>query len=85
MSMAPWSAALPWIGVDDPLEDQRLQAEHASKMQTVSKFQLGGTAKLTGADDPRHALQENGGLADLSYIDDDDILCHPSLVPSYAP
>ena len=43
-------------------------------------FQLGGPEKLTGADDPRHALQENGGLADFWYLYDGDILCHPMLV-----
>ena len=30
-----------------------------------SILQLDGPEKLTGADDPRHALQENGGVADL--------------------
>ena len=38
--------------------------------------------KLTGADDPRHALQGKGGLSDLWYMDDGDIMCHPVLVPS---
>ena len=33
---------LPWIGVEDPLKMQRLQADHAGKMQKVSNFQLGG-------------------------------------------
>ena len=28
---------LPWIGIDDPLEEQRLQAEHVSKMQKVKQ------------------------------------------------
>ena len=51
------------IGVDDPLEEQRLQTEHASKMQKVSTFQLGESATLTGANDPPHALN-------LWYIDD---------------
>ena len=46
-------------------------------MWNVSVFQLGGSATLTRPDDPRHALHENGGLADLWYIDDGDILCHP--------
>ena len=36
-------------------------------------------------DDPRHALQKNGGRADLWYMDDADTLCHPILVPSYLP
>ena len=48
----------------------------------VSTLQLGGLAKLNGADDPRHAPQENGGLADLWHIDDGDILCHPISVAS---
>ena len=51
-------------------------------MQRIQNFQLGGPEKLIGADDPRHALQENGGLAGQWY-DDGDILCHPILlVPS---
>ena len=37
-----------------------------------------------GATDPRHVLQKNGGLADLWYMDDGDILCQPVLVPSPA-
>ena len=37
---------------------------------------------LTGTDDPRRALQENGGLADLWFVDEGDIHCHPILVPS---
>ena len=62
------SGSLPWIGVDDPSDFQRLQAEHAVRMQRISNFQLGGPEKLTGANDPRHALQRNGGLADLWYM-----------------
>ena len=76
------AGSLPWIGVDDPLEEQRLQADHANKMQKLSNFQLVWPEKLTGADDPRHASQENGGLADLWYTDAGDILCHPILEPS---
>ena len=45
-------------------------------MQQIQDFKLGGSEKQIGADDLRHALQENGGLADLWYIDDGDILCH---------
>ena len=40
-----------------------------------------GLDKLTRADDPRHALPKNGGLADL-YMDDGDFMCRPILVPS---
>ena len=47
------------------------------------KFLVGWAEKLTGACDPRHALQENGGLADFWYIDVGDILCHSILVSSY--
>ena len=36
-----------------------------------------------GADDPQRALQKNVGLADLWYVDDGDIMCHPILVPSF--
>ena len=33
--------------------------------------------KLTVPHDLRHALQKNGGLADLRHMDDGDIMCHP--------
>ena len=49
----------------------------------TQNFQLGGPEKLIGADDPRHALQDNGGTADSLYIDDGDILCHPLLILPY--
>ena len=34
-------------------------------MHQLQNFQLGGPEKLNGTDDPRHALQKNGGLADF--------------------
>ena len=77
------AGSLPWIGVDDPSEPQRLQADYAARVHETANFQLGGREKLTRADDPQHALQKNGGLADLWYMDDGDIMCHPILVPSY--
>ena len=42
--------------------------------EDTANFQLGGREKHTGADDPRHVLQKHGGLADLWYMDDFDIL-----------
>ena len=51
------AGSLPWVGVDDPSETQRLQAEHAAKMQKVANFQLGGPEKFTGADDPRRKME----------------------------
>ena len=64
-------------------KNKRVEAEHVNKMQKVQHFQLGAPPKLVGADDPRHAPQENGCVADLWYIDDGDILRHPTLVPSH--
>ena len=58
----------PWIGADDPAEKQRIQAEHNSKMQQIQDFPLGVSEKQKGADDPRHALQKNGGLANVWHI-----------------
>ena len=83
--MAAQQAAgnLPWIGVDDASELQQLRADHAPLMQESADFQLGGPEKRTGAHDPRHALWKNGGLADLWYMDDGDIMCHPILVPPF--
>ena len=74
------AGSLSWIGVDDPSELQRLQADHAARMQEPANFQLGGPEKLTSAHDPQHALQKNGGLADQWHMDDGDIMCHPILV-----
>ena len=78
----PWQAAgtLPWIGVNDSAEAQRLQADHAARLQESPNFQLGIPEKLTSAHDPQHALQKSGGLADQWYMDDGDIVCHPILV-----
>ena len=75
------AGSLPWIGAGDPSEMQRLQVEHTAKMQ-VSTFQLGGPQKLAKADHPRHALQKDGGVADLWYMDDGDIMCLAVFVPS---
>ena len=41
---------------------------------------LVGQKELSGAHDPRHALQRNGGLAHQWYMDDGDIVCHTTLV-----
>ena len=77
------SGSLPRIGVDSHSDVKRLQTEHAVKLQETANFQLGGPEKLIGANEPRHVLQKNGGLADLWYMDDGDILCHPILVLTY--
>ena len=74
------AGTLPWIGVNDPAEEQRLQADHPARLQESAKFQLGGLEKLTGAHDPEDALQKSGGMADQWYMDDGDITCHPILV-----
>ena len=47
-----------------------------SWMQRIRNLQLGSPERVIGTDDPRHALQENGGQADQWYLDDGDILCH---------
>ena len=73
---------LPWICVGDPADVLRLQADHAVRQQEAANFQLGGPENFTGADEPWHALQKNGGLADLWYMDGGDVLYHPILVPS---
>ena len=77
------SGSLPWIGVNDTSDVQHLQAAYAVRLQETANLHLGGPGKFTGADDPLRALQKNGGLADLWYMDDGDIVCRPILVPSY--
>ena len=74
------AGTFPFVGVNDSAEEQRLQADHAARLQESANFQLGGPAKLTGAHDPRHALQKNDGLANQWFGDDGDIMCHPILV-----
>ena len=46
----------------------------------ISKFPAWVSRKHTGAHDPQHALQKNGGLTDQWHSDDGDIMCHPILV-----
>ena len=77
------AGTLPWIGVNHSAEEQRLQADHAARLQESTNVQLGRPEKLTGAHDPQHALQKNRGLADLWYMDDGDVMCHPILVLSF--
>ena len=55
-------------------EWQRLPVKYPGTMLLLQDFQPGGPEQLTGADDPRHALQQNGGLADTWYPDDGDSL-----------
>ena len=71
---------VPWVGAHSVENVQRVHGEHRSRMHLLKNFRLGSPEKLTGANDPRHALQEHGGLADFWYLDDCDILCHPVLV-----
>ena len=73
----------PWIGTHDPADAGRLQDEQHSRMQRIQSSRLGGPEKLIGADDPRCALQENGGLADHWYLDDGYIPCDPILELPY--
>ena len=73
------AGTLPWIGVNDSAQEQRLQADHAARLQESENFQLGGPEKLTGAHDPLHVLQKSGGLADQWYMNDGN-MCHPILV-----
>ena len=48
----PAEGTLPWIGVGDAAEGQRLQAQLAASMHEAANFQHGGPEKLTGAQDP---------------------------------
>ena len=53
------------------------------RKQSAGISQLPACEKLTGADDPQHALQKNGGLADLWDMDDGDIMCHRIFAPFF--
>ena len=77
------AGTLPWIGVNAPAEEQRLQVYRDCRSQHCRSQQISSWVakkKLTGAHDPQHALQKSGGLADQWYTDDGGIMCHPNLV-----
>ena len=44
---------------------RRPQDDQRNRLERIQNVHLGGPGKLIGADDPRHTLQENGGLADV--------------------
>ena len=78
MAAQQLSGSFPWIGVDDPSEMQRFQAQHTqSNCRESPTFNWVDLEKLTGAHDTGHALQEKGGLADLWYMDEGDIMSYP--------
>ena len=60
----------PWIG---DCKQTTLQIAGICKLPACEP------EKLTGTHDPQHALQKNGGLADQRYMDDGDIMYHPTL------
>ena len=68
--MVLWSAALLWDWWRLKRADAWLPSKREAAFLRVSNVQLLGPEKLTGALDPRHALQKNEGLADLWYMDD---------------
>ena len=43
---------------------RRVQTEFGHGKERLRAFSVGGAEKHTGTDDPRHTLQECGGLAD---------------------
>ena len=57
------AGSLSWIGVEDPSEEQRLQADHATRVQESANFQLGGPEMLTGAHDPAACVAEKRRLS----------------------
>ena len=71
------AGTLPWIGVNDSAEEQRLQKDHAARLQESVNFQLGDPEKHTGIHDPQHALQKSGILADQWCMDDGDVMHVP--------
>ena len=83
MVEAGGAGTVPWVATNSQEDWQRLQNTRQSTMLVLQNFQPGGPEKNTGADDSRHALQENRGLADFRHRDDGDILCHPVLVLHY--
>ena len=46
-------------------EEQRLQADHAARLQESAKYQLDGPEKLTGAHDPQQRVAEKRRLGGL--------------------
>ena len=53
------AGTLPWLGVTDSVEEQRLQADHRGQIGGIGKFPAWWARKAH-----RCSLQQNGGLAD---------------------
>ena len=82
--MDPWSAVWLWEWLrrkraDVLLFTRRQAAFRGSVLTTLQMCTACKQITQSGADDPRHALQKSGGLADLWYMDDGDISVSPNL------
>ena len=88
--MVLWSADWPWewwqqesfLGLaHTAMKACKGSVESIGAECTYSKtFSLEAQKSTSKAEDPRHALQENGDPADFWCLDDGDILFHPMLV-----
>ena len=77
----PAACTLPRIGVNDPADEQRLQADHAARLQESANFQLGGLERLTGVTTRGiRCRKAEAWRVNEWYMDDGDIVCHPILV-----
>jgi hypothetical protein len=73
---------LPWIA-DNEAGAASARADFDGRTDRTRTFEAGPETDEAVRIDPRHEVQDGGGLADFWYLDDGDILCHPFLVLSY--
>ena len=73
------AGSFTWIGVHDPSEEQRLQADHATRMQVSASFKR----KTYRCPRPATSVAEKRELRRPVYMDHGDMMCRPILVPRF--
>ena len=76
------SGALPWV-TESGISSDTARDDFDARSARARVFETESTPDASVRIDPRHEVQVGGGVADFWYLDDGDILCHPSLVLSY--
>ena len=81
--LLPWACADPGQVSAALAAHGQIQAKSTEYTQRKPAERRQGSGRGVIDTDPRHAIQDNGGLADWWYLDDGDIICDPLLVMPY--
>ena len=88
---AQCAGALPWAGPPrDPVVAQQAQADFHERQRRAGEWAALPPHSRRAAEghgailpDPAHEVQRHGAVVDWDYLDDDDFLVDPQLVPSF--